>query len=138
MRRPVAFIRRRQGYRKAPQRLLRRCHVRSLRVVQVCWEPLLVDLAFAEFGWRFGRFCKRTFLELGYSRSNSHHLFRICLSWLLRLCTSTVLLSQKAQLLESLRLLESESLVRCWLSPTSRYGWRIILPHLSTLSLPSL
>ena len=106
--------------------------MRSLRVVQVCRKPLLMNLAFTELGWRFCRFCKRVCLELGSSRSNSHHLFRICLPWLLRLCRSTFLLSENAQLLESLRLRKSESLVRCWLSSTSRNGWRIIFPHLST------
>lgn len=106
--------------------------MRSLRMIQMRRKPLLMDLAFAEFGWGFRRFCKSIFLELGYSRSNNHDLFRVCLSWFLHLRQSTLLVSQGAQRFELSRLLKSQSLVRCGLSSTSRYGWRVILPHLST------
>ena len=104
----------------------------SLRMVQMRRKPLLMDLAFAEFGWRSGRLCKSIFLELGYPRRNSYHLFRVCLPWLLHLCRSTLLASQSAQRFESFRFLESQSLVRCGFSSTSRHGRRIIFLHLST------
>ena len=106
--------------------------MRSLRMVQMGRKPLLMDLAFAELGWRSGRFCKSIFLELGYSRSNSYHLFRVCLPGLLHLCRITLLANQSAQRFELFRFLKSQSLVRCGLSSTSRHGRRIILLHLST------
>ena len=106
--------------------------MRSLRMVQMRRKPLFMDLAFAEFGWRSGRFCKSIFLELGDSRSNSYHLFRVCLPWLLRLCRSALLAGQSAQRFELFRLLKSQSLVRRGLSSTSRHGRRVIFLHLST------
>ena len=106
--------------------------MRSLCVKEMCRKPLLMDLTFAELGWRSSRICKGVSLELGHSRSNSHHLRRICLPRLLRLRGITLLLGQGAKLLEFLRLLESEPLVRCRLPSTSSYRWRVVFPHLST------